>query len=260
MRPIHRLAVAVCIAIVCAVRADICAAELVDTIARIKLSVVMIGTYQPLGSPQFNLLGTGFVVGDGRTVATNAHVVGQIPPGEATTLVVVVAGASTSATEQQVRKSRVWKLDSVHDLALLKFDGPALPSLGLKDSDTVREGTSVAFAGFPLGNVIGFVPVTHRGMISAITPIALPSANSRQLSPTTIRRLNAGAFNIFQIDGTAYPGNSGGPMFDVESGDVVGVINMVFVKGSKEAALAHPSGISYAIPANFLRDLLNERP
>jgi len=34
----------------------------------------------------------------------------------------------------------------------------------------------------------------------------------------------------------------------------------VFVKGSKEAALSQPSGISYAIPANHLRALSDSRP
>jgi hypothetical protein len=31
---------------------------------------------------------------------------------------------------------------------------------------------------------------------------------------------------------------------------------MVFVKGTKEAALSAPSGISYAIPVRYLRELL----
>jgi len=40
---------------------------------------------------------------------------------------------------------------------------------------------------------------------------------------------------------------------------VFGVINMVLVKATKESALAQPSGISYAIPAEHLRALL-EKP
>ena len=35
-----------------------------------------------------------------------------------------------------------------------------------------------------------------------------------------------------------------------------GIINMVFVKGTKEAALTQPSGITYAIPARHLQALL----
>ncbi|MDP2828623.1 MAG: serine protease, partial [Sulfuricellaceae bacterium] len=41
-----------------------------------------------------------------------------------------------------------------------------------------------------------------------------------------------------------------------ETGEVLGIINMVFVKSTKEAVLQHPSGISYAIPADFLIELL----
>ena len=70
--------------------------------------------------------------------------------------------------------------------------------------------------------------------------------------------MKRGAFRIFQLDATAYPGNSGSPVFDIASGDVIGVINMVFLKGLKESALTHPSGISYAIPANFLGELIRQ--
>ena len=63
---------------------------------------------------------------------------------------------------------------------------------------------------------------------------------------------------MYQLDGTAYPGNSGGPLFDGESGEVIGVINMVFVKGTKEAALSAPSGITFAVPVSFLLELLKE--
>ena len=35
-------------------------------------------------------------------------------------------------------------------------------------------------------------------------------------------------------------------------------INSVLVKGNKEAAIDKPSGISYAIPVRFVRDLLKK--
>jgi hypothetical protein len=40
---------------------------------------------------------------------------------------------------------------------------------------------------------------------------------------------------------------------------VVGVINSVLVKGTKESALEKPSGITYAIPARFVKALLAGR-
>ena len=126
----------------------------------------------------------------------------------------------------------------------------------LRNSDTVREGQSVAFMGFPIGGTLGFSPVTHRGIVSSITPAVLPAPTSRQLTDATIRSARSGTFDIFQLDATAYPGNSGGPLFDAESGEVVGVVNMVLLKNTRESALSQPSGISYAIPSRFVSQLL----
>jgi hypothetical protein len=46
-------------------------------------------------------------------------------------------------------------------------------------------------------------------------------------------------------------------VYDPESGEVLGIINMVFVKGTKESALTQPSGITYAIPAKHLQALVS---
>jgi len=61
---------------------------------------------------------------------------------------------------------------------------------------------------------------------------------------------------VFQLDATSYPGNSGSPLYDPATGEVVGVLNMAFVKGTKEKALTDPSGISYAIPSRYLKALI----
>jgi S1-C subfamily serine protease len=106
--------------------------------------------------------------------------------------------------------------------------------------------------------VLGFYPVTHRGMVSAITPVVLPALNSAKLDVKMITQLHKSAFSVFQLDGTAYPGSSGSPLYDPETGVVYGILNMVFVKGLKENALSQPSGISYAIPGNFIRDMLRQ--
>ena len=37
---------------------------------------------------------------------------------------------------------------------------------------------------------------------------------------------------------------------------MLGVVNMVLIKGTREAALTNPSGISYAIPSKFVLELL----
>ena len=231
--------------------------EVPDTIARVKPSVIIIGTFKATNSPRFSMRGTGFVAGDGNLAVTNAHV---IPDGaEVDPDAKLVVQIRIGKNELQMRQATVLEIDKVHDLALLQFEGVAVPKLVLRDSDTMREGQSIAFMGFPIGGVLGFSPVTHRGMVSSITAIALPTANSQQLNARTIASLRSGSFDIFQLDATAYPGNSGGPMFDADSGEVLGVINMVFVKGTKESALTNPSGISYAIPSKFILQLLQKR-
>lgn len=230
-------------------------AELADTVPRIKASVVAIGTFQRTRNPAFQFRGTGFVVGDGRHIATNAHVLPEsIATDRMEALVVLVPGADRKAVVRPV--STVATVRD-HDLALLRFnEGGALPALKLAPGDTVREGQAVAFTGFPIGNVLGLSAVTHRGIVSAITPIGIPQARARDLKPALVRTLGAGVFRVYQLDATAYPGNSGSPLYDPDSGEVLGVLNMVFVKSKKENVLSDPSGISYAIPVEHLRGLL----
>ena len=229
-------------------------AEIRDVIAKIKPSVVIVGSFKSTDSPRFRLRGTGFIVGNGNTVVTNAHVLPS--DSENMTDTSLVVQVRISDRELQMRQAEVLEVDKVHDLALLRFQGAAAPAVPIRDSDSVREGQPVAFMGFPIGGALGFSPVTHRGMISSIVPSAMPTPNARLLSESTIRGARAGAFDIFQLDGTAYPGNSGGPLFDPDQGDVLGVVNMVFLKGTRESALSQPSGISYAIPSKFILQLL----
>lgn len=233
-----------------------CAEGLPETIVRVKPSIVAVGTYKATNSPPFTMRGTGFVVGNGNLVATNAHVIAGATDQDGATLTVQIR--PPGATDSQLRRVKLLATDRDHDLAVLQMEGPALPHLVLGAADPVVEGLAVAFTGFPIGAALGFAPVTHRGMIAAITPIVLPAANSQRLNEASIKRVRAGQFLIYQLDATAYPGNSGSPLFHPDTGEVVGIINMVFVKGSKEAALTHPSGISYAIPVSFLQALVAE--
>jgi S1-C subfamily serine protease len=229
-------------------------AEGPKAIERVKPAIVAVGTFQRARSPAFEFRGTGFAVADGRTIVTNVHVLpATLEADKFETLAVLIPGIGR---EVQVRPAQRGPTDTARDLALLRIDGAALPALALRDSETVREGDSVLFTGFPIGSVLGPYPATHRGMIAAITPIAIPPGNASQLDPATIRRLASRAFPVFQLDATAYPGSSGSPLYAPDSGDVVGVVNMVFVKGTKEAVLTRPSGITYAIPSRYLIELL----
>ena len=233
------------------------AAESPDTIVRVKASVVAVGTVQKLRSPQFQFLGTGFAVGDGSLVATNAHVVAKPLAAGADPELLVVAIPSDNPQQPQVRVVQRAGTDAARDLALLRVPGAPLPALKLRDSDTVREGEQLLLTGFPIGTVLGLYAATHRAMVAAITPIAIPPPDATKLDAALIRRLQSGAFPVFQLDATSYPGNSGSPVYDPSSGEVVGILNMVFVKGTKESALTNPSGIAYAIPSKHLQALVD---
>ena len=234
-----------------------CQAGLVEVVAKARSAVVVVGTYNALDNPRFGFRGTGFVVADGNLVVTNAHVLPERGAADAEARLAVQVSAANGGLE--MRAASLVSFDPAHDLALLRIEGVALPALPLANAKGIREGQSIAFIGFPIGGVLGFKPVTHRGIISSITAIALPMPAARQLNEKAIKRLRSGSFDIYQLDATAYPGNSGGPVLDIETGEVVGVINMVLVKGTKESALSQPSGISYAVPAMFVVDLLTNR-
>ena len=228
------------------------AADLADVVARIKPSIVAIGTVELTRRPQAVFVGTGFVVGTGRYAITNAHVL----PEKLNTKRREYLALFSPVEDRSARPARVVATDAAHDLALLAFEGPPLPALALAGGGSVvREGELYAFTGFPIGMVLGVRPVTHRGIVSAITPIVDPQLSSRTLDATVIERLSA-PYDVYQLDATAYPGNSGSPVYHPETGAVIGVINRVFVKKSKETLLERPSGITYAIPVVHVRALM----
>ena len=230
-------------------------ATLADTIDAIKPSVVAVGTFRPSGSPRQLFLGTGFVVDNGHLVVTNHHVIPQEFDDAKREQLAVFSGRGRKA---RFHPAKVVATDAVHDLALLYITTP-LPALRLSGEAPVREGTEIAFTGFPIGMALGLYPVTHRGIVSAISPVAPPQLGSQVLTAKMIKAMRD-PYDVLQLDATAYPGNSGSPVFDQASGKVLGVVNSVLVKGTKEAAIEHPSGISYAIPVQFVRELLKRAP
>jgi S1-C subfamily serine protease len=235
-------------------------AKLEELIVKAKPSVVAVGVFNPTASPRFGFRGTGFVVGNGNLVVTNRHVLPDvIPPGGTEGGLAVVAPRLGESEGAGVRPATVLGMSREHDLALLRIDGAPLPALPLSEAARAREGAAIAIIGFPIGGALGFTPVTHRGIVASITAIALPAPTSQSLGNQAINRLRQGSFDIYQLDATAYPGNSGGPVLDIESGQVIAVINMVLVKGSRENAISHPSGISYAIPVRFVHELMKGR-
>lgn len=227
---------------------------LVRIVDRIKPSIVGIGSYQATRSPAIVFIGTGFIVGDGLTVLTAAHVIQPLLDARQTPGILVGHGDSA-----QFRPASLIGLDKEHDVAQLRVQGVALPALQLGDSGTVAEGQAMAFTGFPLGMILGLHHVTHRATVSAITPVMMPAASAQALDAKRIGQLRKPDYNVFQLDATAYPGSSGSPLYDPDTGVVYGVVNMVYVKNTREAAMTAPSGIAYAVPGNYLRALLDKK-
>ncbi len=230
-------------------------AGLPETLAEVRHGVVAVGLLSPVkdspkSPPRAVYLGSGFAVKDGTLVVTNHHVVARkLEPGQR---LAVFSGRGRKA---RIHEAEVVKTDPEHDLALLRIGNGRLRPLKLHRGGWIAEGREVAFTGFPLGMVLGLYAVTHKGIVAAITPAAVPAGSSRELNAARIRRLR-NPFMVYQLDAVAYPGNSGSPVYLPESGEVIGVVNSVFVKGSKESVLSQPSGISYAIPVRHLRELL----
>jgi S1-C subfamily serine protease len=225
-----------------------------ETVKRIKPSIVGVGTYQALRRPRARFLGTGFVVADGHHILTNAHVVAGDLDIEKNEQFAIFVGSGRNTTSRVAKKVAI---DRQHDVAVLRFEGPRLPALKLGRDEAVQEGQAIAFTGFPIGSVLGLYPVTHHGIVSARTPIAIPRQTPGQLNAVVVRRLRS-PFLVFQLDATAYPGNSGSPLYDPQTGDVLGIISSVFVKESKENVLKDPSGITYAVLVRYARALMEK--
>ncbi len=149
------------------------------------------------------LQGTGFFISEEGLIATNRHVA----EGSATLFV----GTSTGAR----LLGRVIYSDPHLDLALVKVDGSGFPHLSLVDLAAVHPGATVLAVGYPGGGLPGTVT---KGIVSAVGKIEHHDGT------------------WIQTDVALNPGNSGGPLLDVE-GDVVGITTMKLV----ETPLSAPS-------------------
>lgn len=234
--------------------------DLRNVVRRVEPAVVAVGTFQPARHPPVELMGTGFGVGDGSMVLTNAHVIPRDLDYERRERIAIVRGkrGADGNKMELITPSHICR-DDARDLALLVLTDRKLPAaLGLDTKVSVEPGLPVAFTGYPLSSAVGLSPVTHRGIVSAVAPAAVPMVDPSLLDAAMLERLRNN-FDIFQLDATAYPGNSGSPLYDQQTGLVVGILNSVYVKSTRErqlSAISEPSGITYAIPIRFAEPLM----
>lgn len=154
-------------------------------------------------------VGSGFVISPDGYILTNAH---------------VVSGATevdVKLTDRREFKAKVVGADPRTDIALIKIDAKDLPTLRIGDPSNVRVGQWVVAMGSPFG----FENTVTAGIVSA---------KSRSLP-------DSGYVPFIQTDVAVNPGNSGGPLFDL-NGEVIGVNSQIY------SQTGGYMGLSFAIP------------
>lgn len=232
------------------------AKSLPNVIEEIKTSVVAVGTYQLKRNPRAIMYGSGVLLSSTGLIATANHVLDSMAKNnEANFLRVYLYNDS----QKRGYAATIIAQSPKYDLALLQIEGTDFPYLEKGTSSGLREGDEIAFSGYPYGLLLGMRVTTHRGIISSISPNILPVVSAKELSPA-IKRALASKYNILHLDAVAYPGHSGGPLFDPKSGKVLGIITSgLFKEVQGETKFKLPTGISYAIPIEHVEELLPKK-
>ncbi|CAG9270592.1 putative periplasmic serine endoprotease DegP-like [Paraburkholderia unamae] len=156
-------------------------------------------------------LGSGFIISADGYILTNAHVV------DGANVVTV------KLTDKREFKAKVVGADKQSDVAVLKIDAKDLPTVKIGDPRQSKVGQWVVAIGSPYG----FDNTVTSGIISAKSR-SLPDEN---YTP------------FIQTDVPVNPGNSGGPLFNLQ-GEVIGINSMIY---SQTGGF---QGLSFAIPIN----------
>ncbi|KZE25304.1 DegQ family serine endoprotease [Crenobacter luteus] len=168
---------------------------------------------------QARSLGSGFIVSRDGYVLTNAHVVARADE------------ITVTLTDKREYRARLVGSDARTDVALLKIDAGNLPVARLGSSANLKVGEWVVAIGSPFG----FDNSVSAGIVSA---------KGRQLPDENY-------VPFIQTDVAVNPGNSGGPLFNL-NGEVVGINSQIF---SKSGGFM---GISFAIPVDVAMDVAEQ--
>lgn len=164
-------------------------------------------------------LGSGFIIDSSGLIVTNAHVVER-----ASKIVITLNGGKNC-------EARIIADDPLNDIALLKLENPpaGLQAIRCDNSGKLFLGETVIAVGNPFG------------LDSSITVGALSGTRRRFVwQGRTIFS------DILQTDAIVYPGNSGGPLVNIE-GNVIGMNMSVF---------ENAPGIGFAIPLSRIENVL----
>ena len=160
--------------------------------------------------------GSGFVVDADGLIATSLHVIGEARP---------ISVQFADGKKFDVIAVHAWNRRS--DLALIRIDAKGLPALPLGDSSTLEQGAPIVAMGNPRG--LDFSVVS--GVVSARREVKTGELDAEEM---------------IQLAIPIEPGNSGGPLLDMQ-GNVHGVLTL-------KSALTENLG--FAMPINMLKPLL----
>lgn len=254
-----------------------------DAIDVIRPSVVQISVTGDLAKPI--PIGTGFIIDSAGYVLTARHVIRDgraLMTAQRTKNCEFLIGLAIQNTENvrasfNLLKGNVIEEDPRHDLALLRmqpnpFDGgvtsgikigdamvPLLFAVATRSSDRPRDGLSIAVSGYPLNET---VLITTSGALASawamnIEEIAIPGA------PAGVTRPDIK--DSYLADVSVNPGNSGGPVYRISDGAVVGVCvafrNVPLMAAQQPVTvngqlLSYNSGLSIAVPISYGEELL----
>jgi serine protease Do len=153
--------------------------------------------------------GSGFIVSADGYILTNAHVVADADE------------VTVKTTDRREYTAKVVGVDEATDVAVLKIDAKNLPTVKIGDPSKLRPGEWVIAIGSPFG----FENSVTAGIVSA-TSRSMPGSN---YAP------------FIQTDVAVNPGNSGGPLFNLQ-GEVVGINSQIYSRNGGYM------GLSFAIP------------
>lgn len=160
-------------------------------------------------------MGSGFIVSADGYILTNAHVVSN------------ASEVTVKLTDRREFPAKVIGADARSDVAVLKIDAQKLPVAKLGDADRIKAGQWVVAIGAPFG----FENSVTAGIVSG-----------------TARSLPDGYVPFIQSDVAVNPGNSGGPLFNLQ-GEVVGINSQIFSRSGGYM------GLSFAIPIDVARNV-----
>ncbi|MGV0325664.1 S1C family serine protease [Corynebacterium confusum] len=178
--------------------------------------------------------GSGSLISPDGYVLTNHHVV----EGSS-------AGAIQVTMNDGSRKdAEVVASDANTDVAVIKIkDAENLPYLEFADSDQLNVGQQVVAVGSPLG----LNATVTSGIVSAVNrPVRASQAGGE---PSLI--------DAVQTDAAVNPGNSGGPLVDM-NGNIVGMNSVIASLSSSSGQEAGSIGLGFAIPSNFAKRMADQ--